>query len=987
MTTKLWDQFWTEWLSQSSREALSWAFSRQSGAKGQTPAVTATDLLVGIWLSHENSEPQQLLTYLEVDLPHFYELLRAEGRFAPDQASEGPRSLTEMPPLAPEVERILEESLSLARQQLTTEAAPAQAQIAQSGANYPPEDQFFIRLKDLFGGLLVSSNSARDMLTRTLAGSPVSCEAVAASYPEFLTPPFAETTYTEFLVQRHPLFGLSLSGYHADVRTDDDWVGIGPEVNALAYLISATSLKPPLAIGLFGNWGSGKSFFMNALQKRIYKLTDDARKSGRSQKEISIYKSIVQIEFNAWHYVEGNLWASLVEHIFRHLKTRDKDDLSLLQQRQQVWIKKLDSARQAQKQIQARQIALIDQWCQNQWEISQLELERQMNLDHLKALKAADVLAAVQLSAEDQKKLNQLLGEVGISQSYEAATEFMAAIEHLQAELQHGNALLTPLRERGWKWALLLIGVILIGPLVSLGLSLVPSLDLPPLTNALTSVAAFLAGLTALLKQGTVWLSNSVRRVQEAQGLLDQKRREKEREYDQRIEALEHQNNDLQTQIEQVRQDDQTVTQQIEEVEQELQRITPSRLLFDFINERVGSDDYRKYLGVAALIRRDFEQLSELIIEQNKTFIETDTGQAETEVHLMNRIVLYIDDLDRCPHDKVIQVLQAVHLLLAFDLFVVVVAVDARWLSQSLQKHYQDLLTTSLQQSQGGLVEGLIQQATPQDYLEKIFQIPFWVRPLSETARLRIVQGLMAGSLIEETPQSVEDQSSHLPPPPPKDPNGSGAISPSTNGVEWIQTEWARPVQAEAQTDLTPASLKIKKEELAFIKAVQSLLGCSPRSVKRFVNLYWLVKSIAMSRSAHFVKEKAYADYKLVCFLLVILTGLPALSSHFFAALRRNPPLEAKDDPKTAATGNLKQLLETLKRELQDPATARVNPVSSNTEALEELARLESWVQQYEKGQWNQLETSQLADWAPQIARYSFRVEGMGGGDKGDYPK
>jgi hypothetical protein len=55
MTTKLWDQFWTEWLSQSSREALSWAFSRQSGAKGQTPAVTATDLLVGIWLSHDIS--------------------------------------------------------------------------------------------------------------------------------------------------------------------------------------------------------------------------------------------------------------------------------------------------------------------------------------------------------------------------------------------------------------------------------------------------------------------------------------------------------------------------------------------------------------------------------------------------------------------------------------------------------------------------------------------------------------------------------------------------------------------------------------------------------------------------------------------------------------------------------------------------------------------------------------------------------------------
>lgn len=34
----------------------------------------------------------------------------------------------------------------------------------------------------------------------------------------------------------------------------------------------------------------------------------------------NFYKRIVQIEFNAWQYVEGNLWASLVEHIFEDLQ-------------------------------------------------------------------------------------------------------------------------------------------------------------------------------------------------------------------------------------------------------------------------------------------------------------------------------------------------------------------------------------------------------------------------------------------------------------------------------------------------------------------------------------------------------------------------------------------------------------------------------------------------------------------------------------------
>ncbi len=44
------------------------------------------------------------------------------------------------------------------------------------------------------------------------------------------------------------------------------------------------------------------------------------------------------------------------------------------------------------------------------------------------------------------------------------------------------------------------------------------------------------------------------------------------------------------------------------------------------------------------------------------------TPESEADVRV-NRIVLYIDDLDRCEPDKVAKVLQAVHLLLAFPLF------------------------------------------------------------------------------------------------------------------------------------------------------------------------------------------------------------------------------------------------------------------------------------------------------------------------------
>ena len=48
------------------------------------------------------------------------------------------------------------------------------------------------------------------------------------------------------------------------------------------------------------------------------------RAIGRAAAGLAFHKRIVQIEFNAWHYAEGNLWASLVEHILGNLRLADR---------------------------------------------------------------------------------------------------------------------------------------------------------------------------------------------------------------------------------------------------------------------------------------------------------------------------------------------------------------------------------------------------------------------------------------------------------------------------------------------------------------------------------------------------------------------------------------------------------------------------------------------------------------------------------------
>jgi predicted KAP-like P-loop ATPase len=121
----------------------------------------------------------------------------------------------------------------------------------------------------------------------------------------------------------------------------------------------------------------------------------------------------------------------------------------------------------------------------------------------------------------------------------------------------------------------------------------------------------------------------------------------------------------------------------------------------------------------------------------------------------IDRIILYVDDLDRCQPEQVVEVLQAVHLLLAFDLFSVVVGVDARWLERSLYRSYVGRAVA------GGGVAGSrmgTQAFSPQNYLEKIFQIPYSLQDMSQTGFKQLVGKLVTTRTDYQRKLEAEEQ-------------------------------------------------------------------------------------------------------------------------------------------------------------------------------------------------------------------------------------
>jgi len=136
--------------------------------------------------------------------------------------------------------------------------------------------------------------------------------------------------------------------------------------------------------------------------------------------------------------------------------------------------------------------------------------------------------------------------------------------------------------------------------------------------------------------------------------------------------------------------------------------------LMDFVSDRLNIDDYGKHLGLMQQVKQDLAALSDRLTDQTHNREELQQCFPRGPA----RVILYIDDLDRCPPKRVVEVLEAVQLLLNTKLFIVVLGIDDRYIARALEQVYQGVL------KRGGKPSGI-------DYLEKIIQIPYRMRPIS----------------------------------------------------------------------------------------------------------------------------------------------------------------------------------------------------------------------------------------------------------------
>jgi hypothetical protein len=633
-------------------------------------------------------------------------------------------------------------------------------------------------------------------------------------------------------------------GFSGENTDGPDLLGVDEDAGALAVLLASSALQPPIAVGLHGNWGSGKTFFMKALERNVGQLTSAAE----DDPTLPFVRRVRHVWFNAWHYAEGNLWASLLHHVFVCLQGEGP---SKPQQILDEALAQLSGIRSVTQDAKTKVTAAerVAELARDEAERLAGELDRARR--DVAQIRALDVWETLRVDDKLRSQFNKVAESIGIPAAGASARDLSRAVDDAREIASSTQRLATSGR---WSRSPLVVGLLVAAGVAVAGLLL--GRLLADRGGALATTATIVAQAVALASGAATWItrqSNLARRIlapaQRIKQQLDKRLAEataqQERDRDAAIERLAAAHHELES----VRVQLGNALSRESEAAAELADLTGPRLLERYLSERVSSVDYGQYLGVVAMAHRDLRDLDAYLRA-------TASGGAGP----IDRIVLYVDDLDRCPPETVVKVLEAVHLLLALPLFVVVVGVDARWLAESLR----DRRSLLLHRTEPDDVPDVRRTGT-RDYLDKIFQLTY---QMPEMTTDRCVELLRHVALADGRVDAVVQPTAQ-----------PGTSDPETELLETPLDEPGGPTAPLGGARALAAVLTLGQDEMDWFAEVAPLIGSSPRQAKRFLNVYRVVKARAVLGRDSDRLPLDYSNGGLIL-LTALVMGLPNALPH-----------------------------------------------------------------------------------------------------------
>jgi hypothetical protein len=214
----------------------------------------------------------------------------------------------------------------------------------------------------------------------------------------------------------------------------------------------------------------------------------------------------------------------------------------------------------------------------------------------------------------------------------------------------------------------------------------------------------------------------------------------------------------------------------------------------------------------------------------------------------------------------VVDVLEAINLLLAFRQFVVFLAIDTRVIASIIENTYHD----SLRQSG---VSGY-------EYIDKIVQIPFTIPKARPRDLLKYLNTLIEAPSGEAFASIFDDN-------PDSSDNWMEA-----DGMPITDLQLAEADMSASDIQRSASEMSSSLEFVAFtfsertaFRALSRYMDPNPRKIKRLVNIYRLVRVLASLKKSKIVEE---VPAKVILWL-ILCQQWPHATANMLDALRRSP--------------------------------------------------------------------------------------------------
>lgn len=526
-----------------------------------------------------------------------------------------------------------------------------------------------------------------------------------------------------------------------------DYAETNKDIEPFVKLILNEDLSLPLTIGVFGSWGSGKTFFTRSIKN-----------------ELEEYDHICTIDFNAWNYYDSNITTNLVSNIYQSLYNKmNKEETELNIQGEEEKLEEYKN--EIDKKLEG-----LD---------NEIEALEEKNKKYFKKM-YKEVFSKIEGTKGINKKINEL-------------EDLNCTIKDIDTIIKEIVKIIP--QKVIIKSCTYIVIILVILTTIKYTLNL---------NNIVFKISSIISSISVIFTQIFRYFNkykSSIRDLKEKLKYINSER--------DKIKKLQEEKDSIKIKKETLDKD----------------------IWLNTIKDKCNK--YKNKEGFISIIKKDIEDL-EIFKKENK----------------IDKIILIIDDLDRCPAKQVVEVLQTIQLLLCTNLFIVIIGVDTKWINNCISSIYNDILEDD-------------KRIFAINYLEKIIHIPFWIDELNNGDSLKFIK-----NLCEEVGYTEINQSN----------DSSKASNEERTSEDSADTEVAATVtkensidetnvhneaydneededneamtedednedMTEDATDILEQDMNLTKQDILLLESMEFLLdGVSPRKIKRFFNTLLLIK-------------------------------------------------------------------------------------------------------------------------------------------------